>query len=115
MGQLGSCSRLAIELACELGVITEPDMHHLDRDRTCRACRPPGRRWPSAACQPLGDLVATVQMRPTNGSPTVVIVTSAPYTVGEGGRAGLGPELKSARTATAKARRGFVDSSCING
>jgi hypothetical protein len=54
-------------------------------------------------------------MRPTKGSPTVVIVTSAPYTVGKVAVLASGPSLEVTSFCHGPGAPPLLDSSCING
>ena len=68
VGELGRGPGLAVELAGELGVVAQPDVHHLDGNG-------PGQpgvdgdvdRGHPAAGEALGDLVATVEQLPHAG------------------------------------------------
>ena len=96
MRELGRGSRLAIELAGELGVVTEPDVHDLDGDGTRQASVDGSiDRGHAATGQALRDLVATVQktthQRVANGRHRHVCSIHG----GEGGRAGLRAEFRS--------------------
>ena len=96
MGELGRSPGLAVELAGELRVVTETDVHHLDRD---------GPRQPgvdglvdgrhAAAGEPLGDLVATVQQLPDQGVANCGHGHVCSEHGGEVGRAGRVVECKS--------------------
>ena len=96
MRELGRGPGLAVELAGELGVVTQTDVHHLDRDGP----RQPGvhrliDRRHAASGEALGDLIATVQQLPDQGVANCGHGHICSEHGGEVGRVGRALECKS--------------------
>ena len=88
VGQPGGRPRLPVELAGELGVVAQPDVHHLERDGPGQPGVDGGVDGGHAAAgQPGRDVVATVDQVTHEGvadyGRTHLAVTFAPNTVGK--------------------------------